>query len=214
MRTSSMICNRGSVRAARRGRSKTHEMIESLEARRLLATFDGTVGNDTISMGVNGSNTIVFINGVSHSTSDLTVVINGLAGQDSLSVVTTRSGSTVTFNGGPENDTVTNIGSDLDATFLGTFQFNGDDGIDRFTADNSGDSTTAATIDIEGDAIVKDGSILCHYATVENVSFSDSGGSNRVDFINLQNGSTVDVANVTINGNGGNDVIANYRTIA
>src|SRR5438093_64893 len=92
--------------------------IEALEPRQLLtATFDATAGDDTIIIGINGSVTHVVINGTDTTTGDLSIVINALQGQDSVQVVGTRVGSNITVNGGGGNDTLENIGTDLDATF-------------------------------------------------------------------------------------------------
>ena len=195
------------------------QFIESLESRRLLtASFDATAGNDTVIIGINGSVTHVVINGNDTTTGDLSIVINAGEGNDSVQVVGTRVGSSITVNGGGGNDTIENIGTDLDATLRGTFLFDGGEGYDKVDADNSGDSTTAASITLQGDAIVKDGSILLSYSHIEDIYFGDSNGPNRIDFIDLQNyvvdpAARVEVHQVTIDANGGDDLIVNHRSV-
>src|SRR4051794_41954926 len=98
--------------------------IESLERRRLLAvTFNATAGDDSISMGINGSVAHVVINGVDHTTTDLSITINALGGNDTIQIVATPVGSNVSINGGPGADTLQNIGGELHSSFRGRVVF-------------------------------------------------------------------------------------------
>src|SRR5437867_12023233 len=95
-----------------RKRRHSQSSIESLAPRRMLATFTGTAGADTIILGISpdGTQTHVVINGNDTITGDQTITVNCGAGGDSIQVVATRIGSTVTINGEGGGDTLENIG--------------------------------------------------------------------------------------------------------
>jgi hypothetical protein len=186
---------------------------EPLEPRRMLATFDASVLEDVINISGTSSITHVKINGTDNTTTDASIHINCLSGNDRVIVSSMRPGTTILVNGDEGNDQVSNDLWDLDAVFPGNFTFDGGEGEDDFAAENLFDSTTPATITIQGNAIVKDGHILLDYRNIEDVFFGDSNGSNRIEFINLQNGFDTEIQRLTIDGNDGNDLIVNHRTV-
>ena len=186
---------------------------EPLEPRRMLATFDASVLGDVINISGTSSITHVKINGTDNTTTDASIHINCLSGNDRVIVSSMRPGTTILVNGDDGDDQVSNDLWDLDAVFPGNFTFDGGPGEDDFAAENLLDSTTPATITIQGNAIVKDGHILLDYRNIEDVFFGDSNGSNRIEFINLQNGIDTEIQRLTIDGNDGNDLIVNHRTV-
>ena len=193
-------------------RAGVRQMIDALESRRLLAIFNATGSADTINIFRSGSTTHVEINGVDHTTTQSTVIVNALGGSDTINVSGTVSASPVTVNGGDGNDLLFNSVADLDSVFLSTLNFDGGAGVDSVVADNSADSTTPAIVEIQGTQIFEDGTFPLHFVATESLLFSDSNGGNRIGFLNLQNGVDVDLARVTVLGNGGNDQIFDSST--
>ena len=189
--------------------------IELLEPRRMLATFNGTSGNDTIAISVQigGAATLVQINGgVVQTTTDPTITINAGLGNDLFRVFNTRPNTTILARGEGGNDTLVNPSNlDLDAVYDADFTFDGGSGTDTIVADNGGDTTTPYEIAISGFNIAKfTFNTLLSYAEVESIDYWDSNGSNIIGFFGLDLGS-VDIA-LAIHGNGGNDTIVNRRT--
>jgi hypothetical protein len=187
-------------------------MIDALECRRLLATFNATDAADIIRIFRSGSTTHVEVNGVDHATTNSSIVVNAFGGNDQITVSGTVSGQIVTVNGGDGGDSLSNSVADLDAVFASTLFFDGGAGTDSVSADNSADSTTSAVVEIQGTQILEDGIFPLHFFSTESLLFSDSNGSNRIGFLNLQNGADVDLQRVTLNGNGGNDQIFDSST--
>src|SRR5947207_7515388 len=79
---------------------------------------DGSSGADSISVSISGNSIISVVNGVSDSASDIinnNIEINGLGGNDTVSIIETGN-NTVVVNGGSGNDTtnIGNGGNDLD----------------------------------------------------------------------------------------------------
>ena len=92
--------------------------IESLETRRLLATFLGTTGNDTIEISATSSATQVRINGVLNTTSDLNIDIRSNDGDDTFRMLGTRANVVINVFAGEGNDTCVNPSTlDLDAVY-------------------------------------------------------------------------------------------------
>src|SRR5438874_364903 len=108
-------------------------IIESLEPRRLLtATFNATAGDDSITLSVTNGVTHIIINGVDHTTADLSITVNAGAGNDTIQNERTRVGSNITVNGEGGDDLFENkfgFGS-LHDVFAGNFLFDGGDGTD------------------------------------------------------------------------------------
>ena len=197
-------------RPSQRRRARVTDVIQSLEPRRLLAVIDCTNASDTIRLFMSGSTQHVEVNGFDLPVGDSTIIINALGGNDSIIVTGTKAGTTIDVNGGEGSDSVTNTLTDLDACYPGNFAFDGGNGDDSFIANNSTD-VGATTILIQPQNIVRNGNhFLFDYFNIENLTYLDSSASNDIRFINL-NLSQVSIRNLTINGNGGDDVIANYR---
>jgi hypothetical protein len=193
-------------------RSHATENIESLEPRRLLATFDATNAADAIHIFRSGSTTHVEINGTDHTTTNSTVVVNAMLGNDVVTVDGIPSGTTLQLNADDGDDSLVNSLTDIDACYAGRFIFDGGPGFDSVRADNATDTTTAGEVLIQGDSLVTHDSIHLEWPAIESLLYIDSLGSNRIGFLNLQ-GPGVDVANVTINANAGDDFITNTSTL-
>jgi hypothetical protein len=189
-----------------------NRMIESLECRRLLAIFNATSAADTITISRSGSTTHVNINGTDHASTDPNIAVNCLGGNDQVLVSGTVAGQNVFVGGGDGDDFLGNAVADLDAVYASTLTFDGGAGTDSVSADNSADATTPAVVEIQGTQIFEDGIFPLHFTTTESLLFNDSNGGNRIGFLNLQNTVDVDLARVTINGNGGNDQIFDTST--
>src|SRR5688572_9052853 len=65
-------------------RRNARELIESLEPRRMLASFNGTAGVDTIHVFTVGTEIHVVINGVEQSSSDQVVTVSAGGGRDTV----------------------------------------------------------------------------------------------------------------------------------
>jgi hypothetical protein len=184
-------------------------LFNALEPRRLMAVFSASDASDTIDIFASGSTTTVRINGVDFATTQTTIDVNALGGADFVNVNSTRAGTTVRVFGGDGNDFIINPPGDMDANYRAAFTFEGGAGVDSVAANNLNDSTVPARIEISDSLIVKDQSIiLFRHRDIESLLYSDSDGSNRIGFLNLQ-GPQTDVARTTILGNGGNDFIIN-----
>src|SRR5262245_34174174 len=107
--------------------------VESLEGRRLLTiALNGTVGADNIVLADNAGDLIATLNGVPTSYGPVAedIVINGLAGADTITVVSMPvTVAALTINGGAGADTIT--GSTGDDTI------NGGDGADNEPLDTN-----------------------------------------------------------------------------
>src|SRR5262245_57907999 len=145
--------HRKTQKQRRQGHLYARSMIEQLEPRQLLATFNAPATNDSISIFNSGSTTHVVINGVDNATTDTLIIVNGNNGNDTVSVSSMLDTSFIIIAGGSGNDTVQNTVFDIDGVFDGDFFFNGDVGIDTFQVDNSADSTTGASYRIESDRL-------------------------------------------------------------
>jgi hypothetical protein len=191
-------------------------MIEALEPRKMLAVFTGTTGNDTINIFASGSTTHVVVNGVDDSTTDLNITIGGGLGDDHFTVQSTRTGSSILVLGQNGNDFLENPSVlDLDAVFRGVFTFDGGSHTDTLAADNRLGSTTAMTVDLQLEAIVKNRAFAwMGYLNTEVVLFGDSNGSNRICFTSSQAAGEPVVTHLDIRGNGGNDVITNTHSLS
>lgn len=201
-----------SIDRARRQRGITRAVSEALEPRRMLAFIFGTSGNDNITISASGGLTHINVNGVLTSTADTSILVLCDEGNDLINVSSTRSGTDIEVRGENGNDTVAG-GNDLDAVFQANFTFDGGEGTDDLVANNMNDSTTAATIDIQDSGILKNLSFLVRYKQIDRLVYYDSSASNRISFINLNlSGQTNDIDDVTVKGNGGDDIFANYRT--
>src|SRR5688572_25494713 len=172
--------------ARRRRRRSLTGTIQSLEPRRLLAVIDTTNSADVIRLFVSGGVQHVEVNGFDLPVPDSSITINALGGNDSVIVAGTRAGSTIVVNGGEGNDQLSNSLTDLDAAYLATFTFHGEGGSDTVLADNATDSTTPADITIQPEGIVKNLTFPLGYRTIEHLRYTDSLGSNRIGFINLR----------------------------
>jgi hypothetical protein len=197
-------------------------LCESLEPRRMLATFNGSRVGDTIEISVSnfGLATRVIINGVSNTTTDAIITINANGGPDVISVSGMRRNTNVTVNGGDGNDLLQNTVSDLDDVFDGNFTFVGGAGTDSVMADNGTDTANDDDFRIEGDRIIKQvpgfpnpepDIVLIRYSQIESLTYSDNNNGNFIRFANLR-GPDHDLANVTILGNGGDDGINNVTS--
>jgi hypothetical protein len=184
--------------------------VEPLEPRRMLALVPGTSGNDSISISFFNGLTHVVVNGGDHVTPDLDITVNAFAGNDVVSVASTRLNSAITILGGPGDDLLQNTVADLDAVFLATVDFNGGDGNDTVAADNGADATVGGRFRIQGNGVLKENpdDSLILWSLVENVVYADSDNANTIRFGDLR-GPTHDVTNLTIRGHGGNDFISN-----
>ena len=201
-------------------RSKTRQRaIELLETRRLLATFNGTGGDDTINISIvaGGTGSIVQINGVSSPTSDPSITINAGLGNDTFRVFNMLDTVTILARGEGGNDTLVNPSTlDLDAVYDGDFTFDGGSGSDLVIADNGQDTTTPYEIELAGARIHKDlgfgGDTLLEYDNIESLQYWDSNGSNLISFHDMQSIVGVNVA-LEVHGNAGNDTIFNTSDV-
>jgi hypothetical protein len=190
---------------------RSRRLVESLEPRQFLTvTFTGTAGDDVIALSTNVSGSIqhVVINGVDNTTTDLRVIVNAGGGNDEFDILEagTRIGSTIDLNGEAGSDLLRNIGGDLHNNFRGSLLFNGGDGSDRLFASNASATTTGETFIMTGDQIgAPDGALFLDHQAVEDITFEDGGGSNRIEFDDVDT-----IPRLTIKGNGGNDTFANH----
>jgi len=198
-------------RATGRKLCRAGRTIEALEPRRMLATFSGTAGQDTITLSINGNVTHVVINGVDTTTSDLSITINAGAGNDDIQVAATRVASNVTIHGEAGIDIMQNFGGDLHSSYRGSFLFDGGDGFDQVIADNTSDTTTDNTITLQSDSIMRNGETFFRLASLEDMYYRDSESSNRIEFINMGGRPSGNMEHLVIDGNGGDDVFANYQ---
>ena len=228
----------------RGGRSDFADVIQLLEPRRLLAVIDTTNAADVIRLFVSGGTQHVEVNGFDLPVADSSITINALGGNDAVIVAGTRAGATIVVNGGEGDDQLSNSLTDLDAAYLATFTFHGEGGSDTVLADNATDSTTPAEITIQPEGIVKNLTMPLQYRTIEHVRYTDSLGSNRIGFLglkgpendiavtinanagddwitntspNLGQGfwpTSIGTGGMTINGGGGNDLLAIDNSLA
>jgi hypothetical protein len=215
--TTSHHAQRPTARGSNRGSNarRTAAIVDALESRVLLATFSGTAGPDTIviSAGSRGS-TRVQVNGNVHVTSDTTVAVAALGGDDAIQVAGTPASKVIRVSGGDGNDTLSNTVGDLDAVYRSDFAFDGGAGDDLLVADNSADATAGSHLILQGNGVVKDGVFLVSTRATEALAYGDSDHSNRIDLLNLA--SAVDPAadvRATVLANGGDDLITNFGTL-
>jgi hypothetical protein len=190
-------------------------VIDALEPRRMLATFNGTSGNDIIDVfNWAGGGMAIRINGVINTTTDGAIVVNGGLGNDTFNVSSSRSGTIVNLHGNEGNDSLMNPSvQDLDAVYVADFTFIGGAGFDNIVADNREDSTaTTADFYINRDGIIKDqfNTVLEYAVGLERLQFFDNDAANRIGFADFRvNGK--DVQFVELYGFGGNDAFMNNR---
>lgn len=138
---------------------------------------NATAGNDIIFLRNQGGNANLYevvVNGVVQSQgwwlSLSAVTLNGLAGNDSITVARVRAGLPVTVNGGVDDDTITipTLGE-----IAGPLAANGDGGTDTLTAN---DQAAAAGQDIYVTATTlrRTGTGTITYATLESLAASAS----------------------------------------
>jgi hypothetical protein len=202
--------NRNSPNPSRSRRLRA--AIDALESRRMLADFFGTGLPDLVDIAATASVTLVRINnGAIQETTDTEVNIFAGAGNDIFRVTNTRNFVFTRLLGETDNDHCVNITPDLDLAFAGPTVFFGGSGSDKFVANNSGDTTPAASIDITRTGIERgtDGAIAL-FDEVEILEYRDNDNSNRISFTNIQD-ATREITSLEIGGAGGNDTITNFR---
>lgn len=174
--------------------SKAHRprrpFAEVLEARRLFfaLTIDGTGSGDAISIGIQGSDILFVVNGVSDTRSNTLIddiVINGNGGADTVSIISNFLENTIVVNGGAGNDTI-NIGNgDQTADSGGGITVNGGSETDRLKLFDSGRSGTLkydilpTRVDLHA-LFSSDNQASFGYGGVENLEIV--GGSNQSFF--------------------------------
>jgi hypothetical protein len=185
-------------------------MIDALEPRRMLATFDGTAGNDVIRIVSQGFLTTVTRNGVPSSTNDSVITINALGGNDDIYFPRLNRHSGGTFPNiqiflGDGNDFASNADNVSGTSSLAEFDFpvtvSGGAGNDIVAIDAT-DDTAARALVLEAAAVGLNSTngALVHYSSVENIEMY---GSPFNDNIQLR-GKPLSTA-LTARGENGND---------
>jgi hypothetical protein len=181
-------------------------MLESLESRRLFATFNGTAGSDTIVayLDANGLSHVV-VNGVDQMTFDNQLNINGLGGDDNIFINSLSVLALASVNPGEGSNRIYVGNGDYDTNVRGNIDILGHLGTDFVVVEDANDqandfdyyeytnftfrkpSSTTATLSL---------------FSVDEVIVNASNQTEAVKIISTSASSTL-----TWNGNGGNDTI-------
>lgn len=180
-------------------------VCEPLETRLMYITYqvDGTSAADSISISISGNSIISVVNGVSDSGSDIinnTIEINGLGGNDTISITETGS-NTVIVNGGNGDDTI-NVGNganNLDVVD-GQVSINGDAGEDHAIFHDGANASGATYNCLLGNQLNRVGMVQATINT-ENARVIPGAGDDALVFADAP------FSDWIFNGNGGNNTV-------
>ncbi|QDU29976.1 hypothetical protein ETAA8_50940 [Anatilimnocola aggregata] len=180
-------------------------------AQKIDLVLPGTASSDSISIRRNGVNTDVTLNGITRSTPTAlinSIVINGNAGDDTLTVDYVNGNpfpsGPITFNGGGNFDSLISTGGNF-ASAVST-PTSANDGTIVYT----GGTTGNATIQYAGLAPITDSNVVASFtvngtAAGETISIAPSGAFTRVSAPSFELHDLSNKTEIVVNGNGGLD---------
>lgn len=184
--------------------------LDALESRRMLATFNGTLGNDIITVDIVGANIVIsnLSTGAVSSFSDAaesTIVVNGFGGNDTITVL--RNGlNPTTINGGAGNDTINVGNTNFDVNINANVTVNGEGDIDTLIINDTADALGSDTSTITATTFKKVAAETVSWGTgvnlVENIQIDLP---NHTDRVNIRGSGTG--MSLVVNTAGGADSI-------